>query len=114
MGLLLDQDCPWRRCDPEAQELAALDGWVGGSLVQTRRRQSGTVRPFRYLSRSVGGRNRITYVSAGEMPAFRAAAKAGRRAAVLLERVGELTVAVLKAEARRRQGGVVCSGAVRT
>ncbi len=49
-----------RRRSKCIEELAALPGWVGGSLVQTRRVQAGTVRPFRYLSRSVGGRNRIT------------------------------------------------------
>lgn len=86
-------------------ELGALPGWIGGSLVQTRRVQAGVARPFRYLSRSVGGRNRITYVAAGEMPAFRAAAKAGRRAAGLFERVCELSVAILKAETRERTGG---------
>lgn len=94
-----------RRRSKAIAALAALPGWVVGSLVQSRRAQSGTVRPFRYLSRSVGGRNRITYVAAGEMPAFRAAVKSGRRAAGLLERVSELTVAILKAEARQRQGG---------
>jgi len=86
-------------------ELAALPGWVGGSLVQTRRVQAGTARPFRYLSRSVAGRNRITYVAAGEMPAFRAAVRAGHRAAVLFERVCELSVAILKAEAKSGIGG---------
>jgi len=55
--------------------------------VQTRRVQAGTARPFRYLSKSVGGRKRITDVAAGEMPAFRAAVKARRRAAVLFERI---------------------------
>lgn len=95
-----------RRRGKAIAALAALPGWVGGSLVQTRRVQSGTARPFRYLSRSVAGRNRITYVAAGELAAFRTAVKAGRRAAVLLERVSELTVAILKAEARpQRQGG---------
>jgi len=94
-----------RRRSQCIEELAALPGWVGGSLVQTRRVQAGTARPFRYLSRSVGGRNRITYVAAGEMPAFRAAVKAGRRAAVLFDRICELTVAILKAEAKCAAGG---------
>jgi len=87
------------------EELAALAGWVGGSRVQTRRVQSGKAKPFRYLSRSVGGRNRIPWVAASEMPAFRAAMKAGRRAAVLFDRIGELTVAILTAEAKCAAGG---------
>ena len=89
-----------RRRSKCIDELAALPGWVGGSLVQTRRVQAGATKPFRYLSKSVGGRNRITYVAAGEMPAFRAAVKAGRRAAYLFERVCELSMAILKAEAK--------------
>jgi hypothetical protein len=93
-----------RRRGKAIAALAALPGWVGGSLVQTRRVQAGTARPFRYLSRSVAGRNRITYVAAGELPTFRAAVKAGRRAAVLVQRVSELTVAILKAEAKEREG----------
>lgn len=86
-------------------ELAALAGWVDGSLVQTRRTQGTSTRPFRYLSRSVRGKNRITYVAGGEMAAFRSALKAGRRATALFERVCELSVAILKAEAKARTGG---------
>ena len=87
------------------EELAALPGWVGGSLVQTRRVRAGVAKPFRYLSRSVLGRNRITYVAAGEMPAFRAALEAGRRATALVERVSELSIAILKAEGKAGTGG---------
>lgn len=94
-----------RRRSKCIEELAALPGWTDGSLVQTRRVQAGVAKPFRYLSRSVGGRNRITYVGAGEMPAFRAAVKAGRRATALFARVCELSVAILKAETRERTGG---------
>jgi hypothetical protein len=91
-----------RKC---LEELAALPGWVAGSLVQTRRVQAGTAKPFRYLSRSVRGRNRITYVAASEMPAFRAALKAGQRAVALFERVCELSLAILKAEGKPPTGG---------
>lgn len=86
-------------------ELTALPGWIGGSLIQTRRVQAGTARPFRYLSRSVGGKNRITYVAASEMTAFRAALKTGQRAGVLFAEVCELTVAILKAESKLSKGG---------
>ena len=87
------------------EELAALPGWVNGSLVQTHRLQAGTAKPFRYLSRSVGGRNRITYVATGQMPAFRKALKAGRRAEALFERICELSIAILKAEGKPGTGG---------
>ncbi len=94
-----------RRRSKCIEELGALPGWTDGSLVQTRRVQGGVAKPFRYLSRSVGGRNRITYVAAAEMRAFRAALKAGRRATTLFARVCELSVAILKAERKPRTGG---------
>ena len=87
------------------EELATLPGWCGGSLVQTRRVQAGKGKPFRYLSRSVRGRNRITYVAAREVPAFRAALRRGRRVAALFEQVCELSIAILKAEAKLPKGG---------
>ena len=92
-----------RRRSKCIEELAALAGWVNGSLVQTHRVQGGKPKPFRYLSRSVRGKNRITYVAAGQMPAFRVALKTGRRATALFERVCELSVAILKAEAKHGQ-----------
>jgi hypothetical protein len=91
-----------RRC---VEELAALDGWARGSLVQTRRMQANRERPFRYLSRSVGGRNRITYVAADKMKAFRSALDAGQRASVLFERVSELTIEILRAQNAEGTGG---------
>jgi hypothetical protein len=94
-----------RRRNKCIEELAALPGWADGSLVQTRRVQAGRAKPFRYLSRSVQGRNRITYVAAGQMPACRAALTAGRRARALFAQVCELTIAILKAEGKGRIGG---------
>lgn len=91
-----------RQC---VEELVALGGWVRGSLVQTRRRQADRERPFRYLSRSVEGRNRITYVAADKMAAFGSALEAGRRASVLFERICELTIAILKVEDAEDTGG---------
>ena len=90
-----------KRC---ARELTALPGWVTGSLVETQRTQSGTRRPFCYLSRSVGGRNRVTYVSAKQIDSFRESLRQGSRARELFERVVELTVAIIKAKASG-QGG---------
>ena len=87
------------------RELAALPGWVTGSLVETERTRGRTRTAFRYLSRSVGGRNRITYVSAGQVERFRGGLRAGTRAWQLFVRIAELTVAILKAGDEDRTGG---------
>lgn len=86
------------------RELAALPGWVTGSLVETERTQSGKRQAFRYLSRSVGGRNRITYVSVEQVERFRESLRHGARARQLCARVVELTIAIIKASASGRGG----------
>jgi hypothetical protein len=91
-----------RQC---VEELVELGGWVRGSLVQSHRMQANKERPFRYLSRSVKGRNRITYVAADKMAAFRSAQEAGQRAAVLFEHISELTIAILRARNAECTGG---------
>lgn len=86
--------------------LAELPGWVLGSLVQTEREQAGSRKPFRYLSRSVQGKNRITYVSEAEEQQVRQALEAGRTARQLLGRVSDLTMAIIKTKsaAQEEQG----------
>lgn len=86
------------------EELAGLPGWVLGSLVQTERGQAGSRKPFSYLSRSVQGRNRILYVSEGQVQRVRQALEAGRAARQLLGRVSDLTMAIIKAEGAAQEG----------
>ena len=87
------------------QELSALSGWALGSLVETERQQGGKRKPFRYLSRSIQGRNRITYVSEGQVEMLRQSLQEGRKAKRLLEEVADLTVTIIKARTRRKEGG---------
>ena len=86
------------------KQLRALGGWALGSLVETERIQSGRKKPFRYLSRSVQGKNRITYVSAKQFRLVKEQLKAGHRAKRLFEQIAELTVAIIKAESKRVGG----------
>ena len=85
------------------QELCALSEWALGSLVETEREQAGTRKPFRYLSRSCQGRNRITYISEAQAEPLRQALEEGRKARALLERIGDLTVAIIKARTPGRR-----------
>jgi len=82
------------------RELSGLSEWVLGSLVETERNQGGKRKPFRYLSRSVNGRNRITYVSQAQMGPLRCSLESGKRAKELLARISDLTVAIIKAQTR--------------
>ena len=85
-------------------ELAELTGWVTGSLVKTERTQQGKKSPFNYLSRSVNGVNRITYVAAGDFEIFKGVVETGRRARRLFEQVTELTIAIIKAQRKQEKG----------
>ena len=84
-------------------ELTGLSGWVTGSLVKTERTQQGKKSPFHYLSRSLNGVNRITYVAAGNFEIFTDAVKTGKHARRLFEQVTELTIAIIKAECKQKK-----------
>ena len=86
------------------QELSGLSGWVTGSLVKTERTQLGKKSRFCYLSRSLNGRNQITYVAPGDFKIFAEILETGKRARRLFEQVTELTVAILKAECKQKKG----------
>lgn len=86
--------------DAVVAELVAHPAWVLGSLVETAVKRKGKKVPFRYLSRSVEGRNRILYVSEAQMAAFGAAVGAGRRAVCQLEEISELNAQIIKAGGR--------------
>jgi hypothetical protein len=86
-----------------AQLAGMEEGWIAASLVVTRRTQGGKQRPFRYLSRSVRGKNQVTYVAAAQTAAFRQAVARGRWARATLETISELTIAIIKTQAK--EGG---------
>lgn len=89
-----------KKRDTLAAELTARPDWVLGSLVETVLKRNGKTRPFRYLSRSVKGRNRILYVAAGQMAAFGAAVDAGRRALRRVDEIAALNTQIIKAGGR--------------
>ena len=89
-----------KKRDSLTAELAARPDWVLGSLVETMLKRNGKTLPFRYLSRSVEGRNRILSVAARQMAAFGAAVDAGRRAMRLVEEIAALNSQIIKAGGR--------------
>lgn len=94
------------RRDRRFEELGACRECIRGSMVETERS------PFRYLSRSVEGRNKITYVRKKDVGAVRHGLAQYKRAKDLLWEIAELNVLILKAGGRppagaeeRREGG---------
>ena len=79
------------------QEVMNAPLWTNGSVVETTRKQSGKIKPYRYLSRSIMGRNQTTYVSEKELGRFKTAAAEGARIRRLMTEISEITVRILKA-----------------
>ena len=87
------------------RELRGMREWISGSLVVTDRKQGDGIRPFRYLSRSIGGKNRITYVSEKHMGVCEEQLKNGKRAERLFREISELTVKIVKMTSKNAGGG---------
>ena len=85
------------------KELMQLKGWVTGSLVHTHRTQVQKKKPFSYVSRSVRGKNRITYVSQDKVSQFKSQIEAGKKAKELFEQVSELTIKLIKMQTKGKK-----------
>lgn len=77
--------------------LHSLPVWIGGSIVESTRVQSGKEKAFNYLSRSKGGRNRTTYISEKHLEAFKKARLNGERAKRIFNEIIEINIQLLKA-----------------
>jgi hypothetical protein len=71
--------------------------WISGSVVESTRKQSGKDKPFRYLSRSIKGKNTITYIAEKDLDTFKQAAENGESVRDLLAEICEVTIKLLKA-----------------
>ena len=81
------------------KELSETGGeWVGGSLVETTVKRNGKRIPFRYLSTSVRGKNKILYVAEHQMSRFKKAVARGEKVEALIERIAELNATIIKTE----------------
>ena len=80
------------------KELSRLKGWISGSLIETTRDQGSGPKPFYYLSRSIKGKNKITYVSAKQVDSIKAKLDDGIRAKELFDRIAELTIKLEKSK----------------
>ena len=71
--------------------------WTYGSVVESTREQSGKVKPFCYLSRSIKGKNSITYIAVNDLVVFKQAAREGDKVRALFAEISDITVKLLKA-----------------
>ena len=78
-------------------ELMQMPLWVNGSVVESVRKYRGKASPFYYLSQSVNGKNKITYISAKQLDAFKAAAMNGQRIKDLESKLSLINIKLLKA-----------------
>ncbi|MEE9367401.1 MAG: hypothetical protein V3V05_00910, partial [Pontiella sp.] len=63
--------------DELLREMCDAPLWVNGSVVETTRKVRGKEMTFRYLSHSIKGENKITYISEAHLKQFQAAAVEG-------------------------------------
>ncbi len=71
--------------------------WINGSVVESVRKQRGKEAPFYYLSQSVKGKNKITYISARHLDDFKTAADAGLKFRELLSELSTINIKLIKA-----------------
>ena len=79
------------------KEILAAPIWVNGSIVETIRKFKGKETPFYYLSQSVMGKNKITYISAKNLAKFKAAAIEGARLKTVMSELCSINIKMIKA-----------------
>ena len=84
------------RRDELLKEIGEAPLWVNGSVVETTRKTCGKESPFYYLSHSIKGKNKITYISAAHLNQFKAAAAQGARIRLLHNELGTLNMKLIK------------------
>jgi len=78
------------------KKLTEMPLWVNGSVVETTKKSKGKETPFYYLSQSIKGKNKITYISAHHLPAFKAAAAEGVKMKELLAKLIFINTKLIK------------------
>ena len=77
-------------------EISKAPLWVTGSVVESTRKQGGKESPFYYLSQSVKGKNKTTYISSKHLSRFKEAASAGNRLKALFSKLSMINIKLIK------------------
>ena len=83
--------------DELLKEMCDVPLWVSGSVVETTRKVRGKVMPFYYLSHSIKGKNKITYISAADLKQFKVAAIEGDKIKRLQNDLSAVNMKLIKA-----------------
>ena len=79
------------------KEIQKASLWVNGSVIESIRKYQGKETPFYYLSQSIKGKNKITYISAKDLDKFKVAAKGGLKLKELLSEISTVNILLIKA-----------------
>ena len=80
------------------QELQDAPCWINGTVIESTRKQSKTVKPFYYLSQSVNGKTKTTYIAPRHLESFKKAAAEGIRLKEILSEINSINILMLKSE----------------
>ena len=80
------------------EKLMESETWIMGSIIETERIQSGRAKPFYYLSRSLGGKTKTTYIAKKNLAAFKKARLSGRTTQKIINEIVELNIKLVKIE----------------
>ena len=86
-----------KRRDALLKEVLNISLWVNGSVIESVRKHNNKESPFYYLSQSVKGRNKITYISAKNLKEFKAAVAKGLQLKRVLYKISALNIKLIKA-----------------
>jgi hypothetical protein len=70
--------------------------WINGSVVETTRKTRNKEIPFYYLSQSIKGKNKITYISAAHLEHFKMAASEGAKVRLLQNELSSINMKLIK------------------
>ncbi len=80
------------------QEFLDVPYWVSGTIIESSRKQGKTRKPFYYLSQSVNGKTKTTYIAARHLDTFKKAAIEGKRLKEILSEINRINILLLKSE----------------
>ena len=79
------------------EKISGAPLWVSGSVVETIRKAKGKETPFFYLSQSINGKNKITYISAAKLNEFKKATAEGTKIKKLQFELSTTNMKLIKA-----------------
>ncbi len=78
------------------KEVVEAPFWVHGSVVETTRKIRSKEVPFYYLSQSIKGKNKITYISSAHLEQFKMAASEGVQVRLLQNELSSINMKLIK------------------